>query len=259
MPAGSTLPTLSPSPLELAAGQLQQAQGRLGCLPFPPLPYSNSSLDRHPWAASDRLLGSLAFLCAQPAHPAFLRVPPSPVQLLGTHPDSWRKDSWPWASSTIVSWNFICKGARREPGRTMDPVSQVGPEATWEGWGLLRDPLWLNKGTLKLFPKAFSFSSFCFFHPKLASAGTFQALKEPLAFLRTLELVSCGAPWGPTGAAAWHSNEAGLLRSGQFASFSIPALGPRFRDPRSEVGLWTCRRGVISPQFLLTNMYALGP
>lgn len=67
----------------------------------------------------------------------------------------------------------------------MDPVSQVGrdPRGGW-CWGPAAP------GSRPSLTLALSLSPLV--RPKLASAGSFRALKEPLAFLRSLELVSSG-------------------------------------------------------------------
>lgn len=148
-------------------------------------------------------------------------------------------------------------------GRAMDPVSQVG--RTWAGRRELGAPR--SGEAPQPLPHALFLSLSGLARPKLASAGTFRALKEPLAFLRALELVSAGCVrGGETG-----SEPSGEERSGgapPLAAAAGPEFGPQCsRPPHSEGaapgwrgragatalgvgsvdGLLQALRGVISP------------
>ena len=142
-------------------------------------------------------------------------------------------------------------------------INHRGPGQGGGSWG----PRGLERRRSPCLTLSFSLSLSGLARPKLASAGTFRALKEPLAFLRALELVSAGCVrGGETG-----SEPSGEERSG--GAFSLAAAaGPEFgpqcsRPPHSEGaapgwrgragetalgvgsvdGLLQALRGVVSP------------
>lgn len=103
------------------------------------------------------------------------------------------------------------------------------------------------KERLQLPCSRFCFLS-CLVHPKLASAGTFRALKEPLAFLRSLELVSSCVWHGegdrgrkPSGEA--RSRWAHSARSTQSLVFSLPRFNPA-HFPGAIPGSWGGLQGL---------------
>lgn len=138
----------------------------------------------------------------------------------------------------------------------MDPVSQVG--LTGQRGGCRATPgVWMPRPPA---PSSCSLSLFLslsrLLGPQLASAGTFRALKEPLAFLRALELVSSGLCAGRNPRV--RRGRVGCSRFGSAPSLGgqplpsvlpapqvpFPDGGDRMEGPGLEAGAWTnlCRR-----------------
>lgn len=138
----------------------------------------------------------------------------------------------------------------------MDPVSQVG--LTGQRGGCRATPgVWMPRPPA---PSSCSLSLFLslsrLLGPQLASAGTFRALKEPLAFLRALELVSSGLCAGRNPQV--RRGRVGCSRFGSAPSLGgqpLPSIlptpqvpfqdgGDRMEGSGLEAGAWTnfCRR-----------------
>lgn len=120
---------------------------------------------------------------------------PAPAALL---PGPWRRS------------DFACPGTA-----AMDPVSQVRTDLG--GAAARRDPA--APASRSAFPS------------QLASAGTFRALKEPLAFLRALELVSSGCARGGAEARPPRGERSGGRLSARLCSgpgvHLLPSVLPR--------------------------------